>query len=126
MNAFAQLPEAQALAAANKRVSNILGKLDESHAFGAVDAALFAEPQEQALADALAALGDSARAHLEQGAYTEALTALAGLREPVDAYFDGVMVNADDEALRNNRLNLLKALRDLFLEVADISLLAVK
>ncbi len=126
VNVFAQLPEAQALAAANKRVSNILGKLDDGHLFGAVDTALFAEPQEQALADTLATLGESARTHLGQGAYTEALTALAGLREPVDAYFDGVMVNADDEALRNNRLNLLKTLRDLFLEVADISLLAVK
>jgi len=126
VNAFAQLPEAQALAAANKRVSNILGKLDDDHAFGAVDTTLFAEPQEQALTDALATLGESARTHLGQGAYTDALTALAGLREPVDAYFDGVMVNADDEALRNNRLNLLKTLRDLFLEVADISLLAVK
>ncbi len=126
VHAFAQLPEAQALAAANKRVSNILGKLDADHAFGAVDAGLFAEAQEQALTDALAALGLEARAHLEQGAYTQALTALAGLREPVDAYFDGVMVNAEDEALRGNRLNLLKQLRDLFLEVADISLLAVK
>ncbi len=125
VHAFTQLPEAAALAAANKRVSNILGKLETGHSFGGVSADLLAEPQEKDLADKLAALGEVARNHLEQDEYTEALASLAGLRAPVDAFFDDVMVNAEDEGLRNNRLNLLKQLRDLFLEVADISQLVV-
>ena len=71
------------------------------------------------------ALRETSRRHLARDEYTEALASLAALREPVDAFFDGVMVNADDQALRHNRLNLLKALRDLFLQVADISQLVV-
>ncbi|MAT94265.1 MAG: glycine--tRNA ligase subunit beta [Halioglobus sp.] len=125
VHAFAALPEAQALAAANKRVSNILGKLEDTHQFGEVSADLLAEPQEKALAEQVAALRQSTAAHLEKDEYREALAALAALRAPVDEFFDGVMVNADDAALRDNRLNLLKSLRDLFLDVADISLLAV-
>jgi len=125
VHAFAQLPEAAALAAANKRVSNILGKLEDGHTFGAADPGLFAQAQESALAERMAELADTSGSHLASGEYTEALSCLAGLREPVDAFFDGVMVNAEDEALRNNRLNLLKGLRDLFLGVADISQLAV-
>jgi len=125
VHAFAQLPEAQALAAANKRVSNILGKLDSGHTFGDPDPGLFDAPQEATLAGRMAELEQTSSGHLERGEYTEALSCLAGLRGAVDAFFDGVMVNADDEALRNNRLNLLKHLRDLFLGVADISQLAV-
>lgn len=125
VHAFTQLPEATALAAANKRVSNILDKLEAGHEFGEVNADLLVEPQEKALADKLASLSEVARAHLEKDEYTEALAGLAALREPVDAFFDDVMVNAEDAALRNNRLNLLKSLRDLFLEVADISQLVV-
>ena len=70
-------------------------------------------------------LSNTCRKHLERDEYTEALSCLAALREPVDAFFDDVMVNVEDAQLRDNRLNLLKRLRDLFLEVADISLLAV-
>ena len=125
VHAFSELPEASALAAANKRVSNILGKLDPGHAFGEVSTSLLVEPQEKELATQLSALTGVAHGHLADGRYTEALACLAGLREPVDAFFDGVMVNAEDEALRANRLNLLKALRDLFLQVADISQLVV-
>ena len=125
VHAFSQLPEAAALAAANKRVSNILGKLDEGHSFGDVSANLLQEPAEKALEESLSALSEIASGHLAQGEYREALANLAGLREPVDQFFDDVMVNADDEALRNNRLNLLKQLRDQFLEVADISQLVV-
>lgn len=125
VHAFSQLPEAAALAAANKRVSNILGKLDPGHSFGDVSANLLQEPQEKELAARLAALESTARAHLARDEYREALASLASLREPVDAFFDDVMVNVEDEALRNNRLNLLKSLRDLFLDVADISLLVV-
>ncbi|WP_116368478.1 glycine--tRNA ligase subunit beta [Parahaliea mediterranea] len=125
VHAFTQLPEAAALAAANKRVANILDKLEAGHNFTEVSADLLQQAQEKALADALSTVGADSARHLEQGAYTEALAALAALREPVDAFFDGVMVNADDNALRNNRLNLLNALRQRFLQVADISQLAV-
>jgi glycyl-tRNA synthetase beta chain len=125
VHAFSQLPEAAALAAANKRVSNILGKLDDNHEFGSVSTNLLEEPAEKALQEKLGVLSEVASDHLARGEYREALASLAGLREPVDQFFDGVMVNADDESLRNNRLNLLKALRDQFLEVADISQLVV-
>ena len=125
VHAFSQLPEAAALAAANKRVSNILGKLEDGHQFGEVSADLLQEPQEKALAEKLAVMGAEAQTHLAENRYSEALASLAGLREPVDAFFDDVMVNAEDEALRNNRLNLLKLLRDQFLQVADISQLVV-
>jgi len=125
VHAFTRLPEATALAAANKRVSNILGKLEDSHVFSEVNTDLLVESQEKALAEQLAASGALSRRHLGKDEYTEALAGLAALRGPVDAFFDDVMVNADDAALRSNRLNLLKALRDLFLEVADISLLVV-
>ena len=125
VHAFTALPEAPALAAANKRVANILDKLEASHQFGEVSANLLVEPQERDLSDRMGALAAVATGHLEQGKYTDALACLAGLKEPIDAFFDGVMVNADDEALRNNRLNLLKDLRELFLQVADISQLVV-
>jgi glycyl-tRNA synthetase beta chain len=125
VHTFTSLPEAAALAAANKRVSNILGKLDSSHQFTEVSANLLVEPQEKALSEEVAVLAKVAEGHLQRGEYTEALACLAGLRAPIDAFFDGVMVNAEDQALRNNRLNLLKTLRDLFLQVADISLLVV-
>lgn len=125
VHAFSQLPEAAALAAANKRVSNILDKLEDGHCFGEVRDALLVEPQEQALAAELASLGSESAGLLAGGDYAGALACLAGLRAPVDAFFDDVMVNVDDAALRNNRLNLLRSLRDLFLEVADISQLVV-
>ena len=125
VHAFSRLPQAQALAAANKRVANILAKLDSAHSFGVVSADLLEEPQEKALALRLGSLTATCHGHLERDEYTEALSCLADLREPVDAFFDDVMVNVEDAPLRNNRLNLLKQLRDLFLEVADISLLAV-
>jgi glycyl-tRNA synthetase beta chain len=125
VHAFSQLPEASALAAANKRVSNILGKLEAGHKFGDVSADLLEEPAEKALQEKLGALSEVAGSHLEKGEYRAALASLAGLREPVDRFFDDVMVNAEDESLRCNRLNLLKALRDQFLEVADISQLVV-
>lgn len=125
VHAFAQLPEAQALAAANKRVSNILGKLESAHIFGDVSADLLVEPQEKVLSEQLQTLTAICREHLDQDEYSLALACLAGLRAPVDAFFDDVMVNVENDALRHNRLNLLKQLRDLFLDVADISLLVV-
>jgi glycyl-tRNA synthetase beta chain len=125
VHAFSQLPEAQALAAANKRVANILEKLEAGHTFGEVGADLLIEPEEVALSKCLDSLEAQALGHLESTAYTETLAVLAGLRAPVDAFFDSVMVNVEDEKLRNNRLNLLKKLHDLFLKVADISQLVV-
>lgn len=125
VHAFTALPEAAALAAANRRVSNILEQLDASHQFGEVSADLLVKPEEQKLAAMLATLAEVAGGHLAKDEYTQALACLAQLREPVDAFFDAVMVNADDASLRHNRLNLLKALRELFLQVADISQLVV-
>ncbi len=125
VHAFSALPEAAALAAANRRVSNILEQLDASHQFGEVSPDLLLKPEEQKLAATLATLAGVAGGHLARDEYTQALTCLAQLREPVDAFFDAVMVNADDASLRRNRLNLLKALRELFLQVADISQLVV-
>ena len=125
VHAFSQLPEATALAAANKRVSNILSKLEADHPFGEVSTNLLIEPREKTLWQELARLAEQSEEHLQRDEYTEALAVLAGLRDPVDAFFDDVMVNAEDADLRHNRLNLLKALRDLFLQVADISQLAV-
>lgn len=125
VHAFSQLAEAASLAAANKRVSNILGKLEAAHQFGEVSADLLQEPAEKALSEKLAELSGVADKHLQQGEYKEALASLAGLHAPVDRFFDEVMVNAEDPALRNNRLNLLKQLREQFLNVADISQLVV-
>lgn len=122
---FSRLPESAALAAANKRVANILGKLDHEHAFGRVDPTRFVETEEGALWQSLTQSGEAARQQLAAGAYAEALAELAALRDPVDAFFDRVMVNAEDESLRRNRLNLLHELRQVFMQVADISQLVV-
>ena len=120
---FAALPEAAALAAANKRIGNILKKSTEAIPAN-IDAALLQEPAETTLAQAVqAAIGDTSSA-LASGDYVAVLKRLSQLREPVDAFFDGVMVMAEDAALRNNRLALLKSLSDRFLAVADVSLLA--
>lgn len=123
VNAFNQLPEAQALAAANKRVSNILTKLDTAFNNTAIDNTLLNDPAEQVLAKTLVELSNQVRPLLKTRDYTDALKKLASLREPVDRFFDDVMVMVDDVAVRNNRLVLLQQLRELFLEVADISLL---
>ena len=124
VRAFAALPEAPALASANKRVSNILKKA--AGAAGAcVDAAvsdtLLKELAEQALAAALAQVAPRADLAFEQGDYTASLSALAALKAPVDAFFDAVMVNAEDPALRQNRLALLGSLHRAMNRVADLS-----
>lgn len=117
---FAALPEAEALAAANKRIGNILRKAEDGAIATGIDAALLVEPAEAALAEAVtAAVADTAAA-LESKDYVAVLTRLAGLRAQVDAFFDGVMVNAEDPALRGNRLALLKALGDRLGAVAAI------
>ena len=119
---FRTLEAAEALAAANKRVSNILAKFDGSLNV-AVDAALLQDAAEQALASKVAELEIQLAPLFAAGDYQQALTVLAGLRDVVDTFFEKVMVMAEDEALRLNRLTLLSRLRNLFLEVADISVL---
>ncbi|WP_306564408.1 glycine--tRNA ligase subunit beta [Aquabacterium sp.] len=124
VRAFAALPESTALAAANKRVGNILKKA-EAEVEAKVDAALLKEAAEQALYAALQTVAPAAQTAFEQGDYTASLQALAALRTPVDAFFDSVMVNADDAALKANRLGLLASLHQAMNQVADLSRLAV-
>ncbi len=124
IGSFAQLPEAAALAAANKRIGNILKKADI--AIPALeDAALLREPAELALAEAVEAAHAETGHALAQGDYVSVLTRLAALRAPVDAFFDAVMVNADDPAIRANRLALLQRLAHRLGSVAAIEHLSV-
>jgi glycyl-tRNA synthetase beta chain len=116
---FAQLPEAAALAAANKRIGNILKKADIAIP-GMEDPALLVEPAERALAEAVEAAYDDTGHALSHGDYVDVLAHLARLRPQVDAFFDAVMVNAEDPALRANRLALLKRLADRLGSVAAI------
>ncbi|MCS4230652.1 glycyl-tRNA synthetase beta chain [Stenotrophomonas maltophilia] len=117
---FAALPEAPALAAANKRIGNILRKADIEIP-GQIDPALLQEDAERALAEAVAAAIDDTGASLQQKDYVSVLERLARLRPQVDAFFDQVMVNADDLAVRGNRLALLKRLADRFDAVASLA-----
>jgi len=119
---FRTLEEAAALAAANKRVSNILAKSSDT-LLEQVRASVLKEPAELKLATHLVVVRDKLQPYFAEGRYQEALVELAALRETVDAFFDGVMVMAEDEAVRVNRLTLLSKLRELFLQVADISVL---
>ena len=118
---FRTLDSAEALAAANKRVSNILAKADA--AIGEINLTACLEPAEKALAEAVLALRTEVQPLIAQGDYTAVLDKLANLRTPVDNFFDNVMVNAEDPALRQNRLAILNTLQGLFLQVADISVL---
>ena len=118
---FRTLDSAEALAAANKRVSNILAKADA--AIGEINLTACVEPAEKALAEAVIALRTEVQPLIAKGDYTAVLDKLANLRAPVDSFFDNVMVNAEDPALRQNRLAILNTLQDLFLQVADISVL---
>ncbi|KAB2325794.1 glycine--tRNA ligase subunit beta [Betaproteobacteria bacterium SCN1] len=120
---FASLPEAPALAAANKRVGNILKKA-EGEVGGAADPARFVEDAEKSLFSALGEIAPQADAAFEAGDYTASLQKLAALKAPVDAFFDTVMVNADDPALKANRLALLNQLHRTMNRVADLSRLA--
>ena len=119
---FRTLDAAAALAAANKRVSNILAKSTET-LNDSVQASLLKENEEIQLATFVTALSSKLQPYFAEGRYQDALIELAQLREAVDNFFDKVMVNADDPAVRVNRLTLLAKLRELFLQVADISLL---
>lgn len=121
VNHFKNLPEAQALAAANKRVANILAK--EGQIVGDVDTSLLVEDAEYALFNALQTVTPIVQPLLEAHNYTDALSQLASLREPIDAFFDNVMVMAEDQKLKANRLRLLAQLRGLFTAIADVSML---
>ena len=118
---FRTLDSAEALAAANKRVSNILAKADA--AIGEINLTACVEPAEKALAEAVLVLRTEVQPLIAKGDYTAVLDKLANLRAPVDSFFDNVMVNAEDPVLRQNRLAILNTLQGLFLQVADISLL---
>ncbi len=120
VSGFRDLPAAQALAAANKRIANILKKLDAPPA-ASIDDALLADPAERELAAQYASLAPQAEQLFAAREYTRYMELLASLREPVDTFFDGVMVMSDDAALRANRLALLARLHALFTRVADIA-----
>ena len=122
VNEFSKLPKAQALAAANKRVSNILSKQNAS-SNAVIHSDLLKEEAEINLARAISAKAELVTPLFDKREYTKALAALADLQQPVDAFFDNVMVMCEDAALQQNRLALLQQLRGLFLEVADISYL---
>jgi glycyl-tRNA synthetase beta chain len=123
--AFAELPEAESLAAANKRIGNILQQASQKGEGGpaSIDASRYEHDAERALGSALASAGAQAQERVQNQDYVGALRALAALRPAVDAFFDQVMVMADDPALRANRLALLDALRRQFLAIADIGVL---
>ncbi len=121
VSAFRELEAADALAAANKRVGNILAKAETIQQ--GIDPALLSESAEIALSEQVSTLSQQLQPLFADGSYAEALTQLANLRPAIDTFFDQVMVMADDAAVKANRLALLNALRNLFLEVADISLL---
>lgn len=122
VEAFRGLPEAESLAAANKRIRNILRKSEADSV--KLDASLLREPAERELHSSLQALTTSIAAHMHAHDYTKAMQAMAALKGPVDAFFDKVLVNAEDEQLRNNRHALLRELDVLMNGVADISKLA--
>ena len=126
VEAFRALPEAASLAAANKRIANILRQVDELDSgararHSVVDSGLFVEPAEDRLADQVEELTPRVEERLARGEYAEAMSALAGLRDNVDTFFDRVQVMTDDPDLRGNRIALLARIGDLFLETADIS-----
>ncbi len=123
VDAFRKLDAAESLAAANKRASNILRQAAEKGETipAAVNSALLQESAEQALAERINAVAESVKPALAKFDYSSALNEMAALREAVDTFFDEVMVMAEDEAVRLNRLALLNQLRDLFLQIADVS-----
>ncbi|WP_448653578.1 glycine--tRNA ligase subunit beta [Pseudomonas fluorescens] len=122
VQAFRKLPEADALAAVNKRVSNLLSKADNLGT-AEVDPGLFADAKEFSLNSAIAKAENAVKPLLAERNYAEALARLATLREPVDAFFEAVMINAEDAGVRKNRYAMLARLRGLFINIADISVL---
>ncbi|MCF5689750.1 glycine--tRNA ligase subunit beta [Pseudomonas sp. PA-1-2A] len=122
VQAFRKLPEADALAAVNKRVSNLLSKADNLGS-AEVDPGLFADAKEFSLNSAIAKAENAVKPLIAERDYAQALARLASLREPVDAFFEAVMINADDASVRKNRYAMLARLRGLFINIADISVL---
>ena len=122
VQAFRKLPEADALAAVNKRVSNLLSKA-EGLGSTDVDPGLFADAKEFSLNSAIAKAEHAVKPLIAERNYAEALARLATLREPVDAFFEAVMINAEDAGVRKNRYAMLARLRGLFINIADISVL---
>jgi glycyl-tRNA synthetase beta chain len=122
--AFVKLEPASSLAAANKRIRNILKQagIDDGNP---VNESLIKEPAEEALFESVIKARKAVTPLLDNRDYTNVLTTLADLRDPVDGFFDDVMVMTDDEALRKNRLALLAELRSMFLDVADVSRLSI-
>ncbi len=121
VEAFRQLEQAQALASANKRIKNILAKQQDTSADTCIDSTLLNDPAEQSLNTQLTELSQRVPALCAERQYTEALSLLAGLKDPVDSFFDAVMVMDDDSRVRANRINLLRQLSALFRQIADIS-----
>jgi glycyl-tRNA synthetase beta chain len=125
VKAFQSLPEAESLAAANKRVANILKQAEaKGEKLDGMEAGTLKEPAERALRDAIRSVSDQAKTLYEKGDYTGYLKSFAVLKAPVDAFFDKVMVMVEDEKLRRGRLALLRDLRDAMNRVADLSKLA--
>ncbi|MEA3194107.1 MAG: glycyl-tRNA synthetase beta chain [Betaproteobacteria bacterium] len=125
VKAFQSLPEAESLAAANKRVANILKQAEaKGEKLDGVEVGILQEPAERALLDAIRSVSDRAKALYEKGDYTGYLKSFAVLKAPVDAFFDKVMVMVEDEKLRRGRLALLRDLREAMNRVADLSKLA--
>ena len=120
VNAFKTLPEAESLAAANKRIRNILKKV-KGKVSTDVNSSLLQEAAEKDLHATVSQISNQVNAFYADGDYQSALTKLAALKDPVDQFFDDVMVMADDEALKNNRVALLNQISDLFLQAADLS-----
>lgn len=120
VDAFKSLPEAESLAAANKRISNILKKV-EGKISTDIDESLLQEASEKELFKEVDALTNDVNSLFKDGDYQSALKKLSALKNPVDQFFDGVMVMADDDALKNNRIALLKQISDLFLQAADLA-----
>ncbi len=120
VTAFRALPEAESLAAANKRVGNILKK-SANNVSENIDSSLFTEPAETALHERISELQNTVEPLFDGGDYETALKQLSALREPVDTFFDNVMVMADDEAIKSNRIALLNTMHNLFLRAADLS-----
>ena len=119
---FSRTKSAPSLVAANKRVSNILSKV-QGNIPNQIDSGLLKEPQEVTLAEKIITLNNDLKQFFDNKDYIEILSQLSLLKDPVDNFFDNVIVMADDEKLKMNRLAILSNLRELFLHVADISLL---
>jgi len=118
--AFRKLPAAESLAAANKRIGNIIKK-SKDFQIAAVDTAKLSDAEEKTLSDSTASMAETVMPLIGKGDYSQALTNLADLKNDIDAFFDNVMVNTDDDAIRMNRMNLLNNVQQLFLQIADIS-----